>query len=189
MVDVHDLFKTTLTLKANERMIAFAGFFIRPEQGGPDKEGVLKISSYQGKSGVGQLTLTFMVDVKEDQQTKWFLGRTFRDLTEETFRPHLGGEMVSFVKVPLGSVFDTHNWHIEELNLHFRSLQGRERRLVDERLIPVLSNVLPFDFEPVEWWTEGLEDQSPFPLPDKTEFREPFSIKTFFRKWFGSDKQ
>ena len=186
VIDAIDIRKTTLSLKADERMIAFAGFLIMPEKDGRGKEGVLKISAFHRPDGTGYLTLTFIVDTKDDQATREYLARVFKKFNETSVKPFFGREMTAFVKVPLDFVTGTEEWYVEELNLYFRSLQGQERHLIENRLVPGLATNLPFSFDPLEWWPKGRPQQKASNLLARQDSPIDVSLKALFRKWFGS---
>ena len=62
-----------LAVKAHEKMIAYVGFDVQIEDDEGHKEGIIKISSFQRPYGGGKLTLTFIVDTKENQEMKNYL--------------------------------------------------------------------------------------------------------------------
>ncbi len=70
MTQEFDPRKSYLAVKANEKMIAYAGFAVVFEEDGKRKEGVVKISSFHRPYGGGYLTLTFIVDKGRDDALK-----------------------------------------------------------------------------------------------------------------------
>jgi hypothetical protein len=182
-----DLKKSTISLKADEQMIAFAGFVIWPEPGQPEKEGVLKISAFYRPNGNDYLTLTFIVDTEKDEAAKDKFDKLFESVQEESIKPYLGQEMKTMVKVPLGFIAKTTHLFMEELNIYISSLKSRERNIVEKQLIPALGNVLPCTFDSVEWWTGDLATQKTYLLQDRSTFPDHLSIKDYFRKWFSSE--
>jgi len=173
--------KSYLTIKAHEKMIAYASFLIRLEDDGLEKEGVIKISKFQRPYGGGQLTLTFIINTDGDDQLKVKLNNIFKNLTAESMRPDLGRSFQKLVKVSLSSLTQIKDWYVEEISVHFKSLQERENVLVEEMLIPALESVLPFSFDPVEWWPENLAPQSLTPR----EMEKHRSLKSLFKRWFS----
>ena len=174
--------KSYLTVKANEKMIAFVGFVMQLEESGDRKEGVVKISSFHRPYGGGYLTLTFIVDKGRDQGLVNQLSHACKGLTEASLRPYLGREFEKMVKVSLNSLEEVKGWYIEEINVHFRSVEGREKILIEEKLIPALEDILPCTFDTVEWWPaersiEATEDK---------EIEAQGSLRTLFKKWFGA---
>lgn len=87
------------------------------------------------------------------------------------------------VKVDLDLLGDVRDWYIEEINAYFRSIGGQEKVLVESRLIPALEKILPCRFDTVEWWPEGRETKA----PEGKAIKEQVSLKSFFKKWFGSN--
>ncbi len=172
--------KSYLTIKAHERMIAYASFLLRLEDFDAGKEGVIKISKFQRPYGGGQLTLTFIINTDGDDILKASLDHIFKNLTAESLRPNLGKNFEKLNKVSLDSLTQIKDWYVEEINVHFKSLEERENVLVEGMLIPALESVLPFSFDPVEWWPEDLAPQS---LIGK-EIEKHNSLKSLFKRWF-----
>jgi hypothetical protein len=153
--------KSYLAVKANEKMIAYVGFYIHLEESGERKEGIVKISSFQRAYGGGYLTLTFIVDKGQDETLIEQLEQFCANLTEDALEPLLG----------------------KEFNVYFRSIAGREKTLVESILIPALEKILPCKFDAVEWWPEGKESQT----PAAKDVAENISLRGLFKKWFGSN--
>ena len=183
MTQEFDPRKSYLAVKANEKMIAYAGFVLQLEEDGKSKEGVVKISSLHRPYGGGYLTLTFMVDKGQDDALKSQLELLEDKISENSLKPHLGAEYERMVRVDLDMLEETRGWYIEEINVYFRSITGQEKVLVEQRLLPALEGIWPCKFEPVEWWPEGRETAP----PGGGEVEEPKSLKGLFKKWFGSD--
>lgn len=173
--------KSYLTIKAHEKMIAYVSFLIRLVGNGADKEGVLKISKFHRPYGGGQLTLTFIINTDGDAKLKFRLNNIFGNLTNESMRPKLGRSFEKVVKISLDSLAQIKDWYVEEINVHFRSLEERENVLIEGKLIPALQSVLPFSFDPVEWWPENMAPQS---LISK-EIEKQKSLKSIFKRWFS----
>ena len=173
--------KSYLTLKAHEKMIAYASFRFPIEGADTGKEGVLKISSFHRPYGGGQLTLTFIIDTEGDEAIRHRLDDLFQKITDESIRSKLGNSFEKVVKVSLDALAHMQNWYVEEVSIHFRSFEERTNVLIEEKLIPVLIKVLGVNFESVEWWPENLVQR---PLSQK-EIAEHPSVKQLFKKWFS----
>lgn len=180
MTQEFDPKKSYLSVKAHEKMIAYVGFRIQDEGDYPDQEGVIKISSSQRPYGGGYITLTFIMDTKEDKDLKDKLSRRFNSLTEDSLKPFLGKDMEKIVKVSLDSLEQIPTWYIEEVNVYFRKIDDRENVLIEDRLIPALASSLSFSFDPVQWWPVD----KPVKEPEDTSLMGQRSLKAIFRKWF-----
>jgi hypothetical protein len=173
--------KSYLTLKAHEKMIAYASFRFRHDGQDAGREGVIKISSFHRPYGGGHLTLTFIVDTEDDEDLRHRLRDIFEKVTDESLRPELGNSFEKVVKVSLDTLAHMQNWYVQEIGIHFRTFEERANVLIEERLIPALESVLHFDFETMEWWPEN---QAQRPLSHK-EIAEHPSVKQLFKKWFS----
>ena len=182
MTQEFDARKSYLAVKASERMVAYVGFVIAREKDGKTKEGVVKISSYHRPYGGGYLTLTFIVDRGPDEKLIDGHQRLCDNLTEENLRPLLAKGFERLVKVDLDSLERSEGWYIEEINIYFRTIEGREKVLIEQQLFPAIEKLLPCKFDPVEWWPEGRKTQ----IPEKEEIEEHISLRGLFRKWFGT---
>ena len=182
MTQEFDARKSYLAVKASEKMVAYVGFVIPLEEDGKTKEGVVKISSFHRPYGGGYLTLTFMVDKGQDEA---FIDRHQRlcdNLTEDTLRPLLGKGFERMVKVDLDLLERSKGWYIEEINVYFRTVEGREKVLIEEQLLPAIEKLLPCKFDSVEWWPEGRKTHT----PEEEEIEGHISLRGLFRKWFGT---
>lgn len=179
MTQEFDARKSYLAVKASERMIAYVGFVIDRERDGKTKEGVVKISSYHRPYGGGYLTLTFIVDRGQDEE---LIDKLCASLTEEALRPLLGKGFKRMVKVDLDSLERSEGWYIEEINVYFHTIEGREKALIEQQLLPAIERLLPCKFDTVEWWPEGKKTHP----PEKEEIEEHISLRGLFRKWFGT---
>ena len=182
MTQEFDPKKSYLTVKANEKMIAFVSFVIRLDESNDCKEGIVKISSFHRPYGGGYLTLTFMVDKGRDKTLESQLESVWSGLKEDSLRPYLGNEFERLVKVSLDLLEEVKGWYIEEINVYFRKIQGREKTLIEQRLIPSLEKTLPCTFENIEWWPEGRKTEE----PSADEMEAQNSLWTLVRKWFGT---
>ena len=180
MTQEFDPKKSYLSLKAHEKMIAYVGFRIQDGGDERDQEGVIKISSSQRPYGGGYITLTFIMDTKDDKDLKDKLSQRFNSLTEDSLKPFFGEEMEKIVKVSLDSLEQIPTWYIEEVNVYFRKIDDRENVLIEDRLIPALASSLSFSFDPVQWWPAD----KPLKEPEDKSLMGQLSLKAIFRKWF-----
>ena len=180
MTQEFDPKKSYLSVKAHEKMIAYAGFAARFGEDRQSKEGVIKISSSRRPYGGGYFTLTFIVDTSDDKDLKVKLEQRFDGLTEDALKSVLGEDMEKMVKVSLDSLEKIPEWYIEEVSVHFSKIEERANVLIEDRLIPALASSLSFSFDPVEWWPADKPDEG----PEETSLLEHISLKTMFRKWF-----
>jgi hypothetical protein len=184
METIYDLSKITRSLKTDEKVIAFTGFSFGHDN--QPWEGVLKISAYTRPDWSGYLTLTFIMDTEGDSRIQDDLDRHFSSIGENTLRPHFEDEFDTVFRCPIDALSKSQAWYFEEINIYFKILKGRERGIIEEHLIPALEKLLPFHFNPVEWWDQH---------PGKSESVKPFtgnnkiaagSIKSALMKWFRS---
>ena len=161
-------------------MIAYVAFRIQDEKDDRDQEGVIKISSFQRPYGGGYITLTFIMDTKDDKVLKDNLSQRFNNLTKDSLKPFLGEDMEKVVKVSLDSLKQMQTWYIEEVNVYSSKIDDRENVLIEDRLIPALASSLSFSFDPVEWWPTD----KPVKEPEEASLMGQLSLKTIFRKWF-----
>ena len=183
MTQEFDPKKSYLAVKANEKMIANAGFNIDLEANREKKEGVVKISSFQRAYGGGYLTLTFIVDKGQDEALIEQLEQLCAHLTEDALKPLLGKEFERMVKVDLDLLEEIKGWYVEEINVNFRKIAGREKALVESLMITALEKILPCKFDAVEWWPEGKESET----PGAKDVEENISLRGLFKKWFWSN--
>jgi len=182
MEEVYDLSKITLALKSNENLTGFAGFSI--EDGSGTREGVLKISSFYRPNGGGYMTLTFIMDVPEDSNSRSLLGSRFNGITEKTLKPFFGDVVETVLRCPMDSLTQSRSWQYEEINIYINSLKGVERRIIEHQLMPALKQLLPFRFESVEWWEPTQQELNPVkPASDQPK---PASLTSAFMKWIRS---
>ena len=175
--------KSYLAVKANEKMIAYVGFVISLAENGARKEGVVKISSFERGYGGGYLTLTFIVDRGQDQTIVEQLAQMCARLTDDALKSLLGQEFERLVKVDLDFLEEIKGWYVEEINVYFRSIAGREKTLVERIMIPALEKILPCKFDAVEWWPEGKASET----PGAKDVEDNISLRGLFKKWFGSN--
>ena len=183
MTQEFDPRKSYLAIKANEKMIAYVGLVFIFDENDKSKEGVVKISSFHRPYGGGYLTLTFIVDRGKDSALKTKLEKVCSRITEESLKPRLGRDFERVVKVDLDMLDETKGWYIEEINVYFRTIEEREKVLVEEKLLPALECILPCKFENVEWWPEGRRTEP----PAGSEIANQKSVRGLFKKWFGTE--
>ena len=182
MTQEFDARKSYLAVKASEKMVAFVGFITPLEENGKTKEGVVKISSFHRPYGGGYLTLTFIVDRGQDEELIDKHQRLCENLTEKALRPLLENGFERMVKVDLDLLERSEGWYIDELNVYFRTVEGREKVLIEEQLLPAIEKLLPCKFNSVEWWPEGRKTQT----PEEEGIEGHLSLRGLFRKWFGT---
>ena len=182
MTEPFDPKKSYLSIKAHEGIIAFVGFQIRFTEKAPLKEGVLKIASEYKAYGGGSLTLTFIVDTKDDSQLKQQLDQMFKGLTEKSLRENIGSNMNRLSKVSLDMLADVEDWYIQEISVHFRILKGEEKPVVEQSVLPALEKVLPVTFQPVEWWP--IHRTTETPASELPEVVSSSFLKGFFKRLF-----
>jgi hypothetical protein len=181
MTQEFDARKSYLAVKASEKMVAFVGFVIPIEEDGKTKEGVVKISSFHRPYGGGYLTLTFILDKGQDEEPIGRYQQLCDNLTDDTLRPLLEKGFERMVKVDLDSLERSKGWYIEEINVYFRTVEGREKALIEGQLFPAIEKLLPCKFDSVEWWPEGRKTHTP-----EEEIEGHSSLRGLFRKWFGT---
>jgi hypothetical protein len=185
MDTVYDMSKITRSLKTDEKVIAFTGFSIdHDNQLG--NEGVLKISSYSRPDGSGYLTLTFIMDTEADSRIQDDLARHFSSINENTLRTHFKTAFETVFQCPMDALSKSPTWYFEEINIYLKMLKGKERQIIEQHLIPALEKMLPFHFDPLEWWdqrprkTESVQSSAgKYPI-------EAGSLKSALMKWFRS---
>ncbi|MBI5591380.1 MAG: hypothetical protein HY881_12955 [Deltaproteobacteria bacterium] len=170
METIYDLSKITRSLKTDEKVIAFTKFSIDHDSQ-PGKEGVLKISSYSRPDWSGYLTLTFIMETEGDPQVLEDLARHFSGINENTLRPHFKEEFETIFRCPIDAQSKSPAWYFEEINIYFKALKGRERRIIEQHLIPALQKMLPFHFDPVEWWDQ--QSHKPVAIVSATRKSKP----------------
>jgi len=186
MEEAYDVLKSLLSTKASERMIAFAGFVVQPEENGADREGVLKIAASHRPDGSGYLTLTFIVDTEDNQDVRHHLAELFKESDQQVLRELMGKEVEMLLGIPLDCMARSQTFFVQELHVYFRLLKGQEKRLLNEQVIPALRKILLCSFDSIEWLTE--ESQKPKIIPPRESFtlapEEGTSFKALFNRWF-----
>ena len=146
MEEVYDLMEGILASKADEHMIGFAGFNRKVPAGGEGVEGVLKVSAFHRPDGSGYLTLTFIYDRNRGA------GNLLEKPDQETFRTLLGPNFEMFIDIPLNTFSDIPDYVVEEMDVYFYHLQGREQPILKSSLLPALTELLGLDFKPLQEW-------------------------------------
>ena len=148
MEDYYDVTESLFSAKANEGMIAFSGF-LTGDASSPC-EGVLKISAFRRPDGSGYLTLTFVIDLEGGRDGKAGLEARFARADQGTLAERLGPDFDMLLEVPLNPFAESPRFFVDELNLYFTRLAGRERLLLEDRILPVLSDLLVLRFDALE---------------------------------------
>ena len=185
MDTVYDISKITHSLKTDEKVIAFTGFSIDHDNQ-PDNEGVLKISSFSRRDGSGYLTLTFIMDTEADSRIQDDLARHFSSINENTLRSHFKDAFETVFQCPMDALSKSKAWYFEEINIYFKTLKGRERRIIDQHLIPALEKMLPFHFDPLEWWDQPPRKSEAIASSACKNPIAAGSLKSALMKWFRS---
>ena len=185
MDTTYDLSRITRSLKTDEKVIAFTGFSIIHDNQ-PGKEGVLKISSYSRPDWSGYLTLTFIMEIEGDLQIQENLARHFSIINENTLRPHFKEEFEAVFRCPVDALSKSPAWYFEEIDIFFKALKGRERRIIEQHLIPSMEKILPFRFDPMEWWDQHPRKSEAAQSSAGNNKVEAGSLKSAVMKWFRS---
>jgi len=149
MEDYYDLTASLFSAKANEGMIAFAGFLA--EDGPFVSEGVLKIAAFRRPDHDGYLTLTFVIDLETDSSRKATWETAFSRATQSALAARLGPDFEMLLEVPLNPFAESPRFFVEELNLYFRRLVGRERQLLEAHILPTLADLVGLRFDALDW--------------------------------------
>ncbi|MFZ4791308.1 MAG: hypothetical protein ACOYMW_10540 [Candidatus Competibacteraceae bacterium] len=157
----YDVTQSLFSAKASEGMIAFAGFRVCDAENAAGSEGVLKIAAFTRPDGGGYLTLTFVIDLEGNANQRSELQARFRRVDQDTLAARLGADFEMLLEVPLNIFAETTQFYIEELNLYFHRLAGRERWLLEDQAIPMLGQLLDFVFDPLDWLAETQNRISP----------------------------
>lgn len=186
MQDILDLRESALALKADERMIAYAGFSLLSEHHPSPKQGILKISASCRADGSGYLTLTFLVDTESDPADRNAVKDLFGQLSEQAISTRLRGLVDLCVKVPLDFMAPLDDWYVEEVNVYFKALEGRERLLLERHLMPALESILSCSFAAVEWWSSGDAPQAgPAGKAERLRREGVHTLRDLFRRLFA----
>lgn len=160
MQETYDVVKSVLSAKSDERMIAFAGFQMRPDSDESSIDGVLKIAAFARSDGSGYLTLTFVLDLDQDSARTERLSVSFHRASQETLQQWLGPDFEMLLEIPLNTFTQSSQFYIEELHLYFRRLAGREHALLEGHILPALSEILSVQFDSMQWLPDGQTEPS-----------------------------
>ncbi len=185
MDTVYDISTITRSLKTNENVIAFTGFSI-DHVNQPGNEGVLKISSFSRPDGSGYLTLTFIMDTVADSRIQDDLTRHFSSINENTLRPHFKDAFETVFQCPMDALSKSPAWYFEEINIYFKILMGRERRIIEQHLLPALEKMLPLHFDTLEWWDQHPRKSDAVTSSAIKNTVEAGSLKSALMKWLRS---
>ncbi|EKO40219.1 MAG: hypothetical protein B193_1058 [Solidesulfovibrio magneticus str. Maddingley MBC34] len=155
---VIDLKKQLKELKAHEKLAGFTGFRLDLGDGGPAKDGVLKIAEFVRPDKSGYITLTFQTDPDPETDRRAALAGVFDrfgrfaqavDAAAGSTRFGPGFEYLMIVN---DGLVDGDLWFVVEFDLYYQKLAGRLRALIEQAVLPGLAGVMPVVFEPVNWW-------------------------------------
>ena len=179
---VFDLDSQLKQIKADEFFLAFSGFTLSlaatetsPAQ---SVDGVLKVAGCTTQDKNGYLTLTFLVDAVCPAQQ---LQSIFDILTTEALVPLLGPSFEYHLPAITGTSEDAH-WLMQEATFYFQNIAGRSHYLLEQRLIPALTQLLPITFEPIQWWDEENET----PLAQENKESAFGKLGDFFKQKFST---
>ncbi len=156
--DVIDLKKQLRELKAHEHLSGFAGFSLDLGLGGPAKEGVLKIAEFVRPDGSGYVTLTFQTEPDDAPKAREALVGLFERFSRFAQAADAAtgaarfGQGFEYIMVVSDGLVEGDAWFVVELDVYYKALKGRLRRLIEESVLPGLAAVMPAAFEPVTWW-------------------------------------
>jgi hypothetical protein len=190
--DVYDVTKSLISTKALEGMLAYTGLTAPDaDEADPRIDGVLKVAASCRADGNGYLTLTFVLDVDTETSSCDRLREAFRQLEQADLSEPLGTDFEMLLGVPLDPFTHSKQFLIEELNLYFRHLAGRERLILEGRLLPLLRQRLGLVFEPLEW-VDQLVDSRPSIQPGNQpgirpgiQPMPPQAVGARLRHWVG----
>lgn len=181
MTEAYDVTESLFAGKADEKMIAFCGFSVPTDAGETPCDGVLKVASLTRGDHSGYLTLTLIMDTEGDAAQRARLKALFARLEQGRFESDLGGGFEMALAMPLDPFVASKQFYVEELNLYFRDLEGRERTLLDDWIIPALGREFGLRFERLEW-LQGLTDERTSHPPEQPETSQPLGER--LRHWW-----
>lgn len=185
MDTIYDLSKITRSLKTDEKVIAFTGFSIN-HGNQPGKEGVLKISAFSRPDWSGYLTLTFIMDSEADSRIQDDLTCLFASINENALRLNFKEDFETIFRCPMDALSKSPAWYFEEINIYFKALNGRERWIIEQHLIPAMEKMLPFRFDLVEWWDQQPRKSEAIASSAGKNQIAAGSLKSALMKWFRS---
>lgn len=155
MNEYFDLSASTLSTKSSENALAFAGFHTNEV---PRVDGVLKIAGPPKEGGSRYLTLTFVLDLDGDADRHKALVGRFAGAGQNALEARLGPGFEYLIDVELDAFAHSKQFFIEEMNLYFRETANLERPFIEGRILPALSELLDFQFDPVDWLSEDQDN-------------------------------
>jgi hypothetical protein len=103
---------------------------------------------------------------------------------QEALQQRLGPNFEMLIDLPLNPFTGSSNFLIEEMDVYFRQLQGREKSIVETSLLPVLSQILGLEFEPLQEWGESEDDRVSRILAEQEAALQKPEPKSFLQKLF-----
>lgn len=186
MEEPYDVTGSVLSTKADEQMIGFAGFVKPGGESGPVLEGMVKVSAFHRADGSGYLTLTFIID-REPGAPEAEPRKRLGTPDTEALGKLLGANFEMLIDIPLNPFSGSSPYFIEEMDVYFRYLQGQEKSLVENRLLPAFSQLLGLQFESLQVWQSGTERLLSEVLAEAESRAEPPpKPKSLLRRLFGS---
>lgn len=155
---VIDLKKQLRELKAHEKLAGFAGFALDLGDGGPLKDGVLKIAEFVRPDQSGYLTLTFQTDPDPEPARREALAAVFdrfarfAQAADAATGQARFGQGFEYLMVVSEGLVDGDAWYLVDFDIYYKNLDGRLQTLVETAILPGLAGVMPVTFEPVNWW-------------------------------------
>jgi len=155
---VIDLIRQLRDLKAHEKLAGFTGFALDLGDGGPAKEGVLKIAEFVRPDHSGYVTLTFQTDPDPEPARREALGGVFdrfsrfSQAADAVTGQARFGQGFEYLMVVSGGLADGDAWYVVEFDIYYKQLAGRLQTLIEGAVLPGLTGVMPVTFEPVNWW-------------------------------------
>lgn len=183
MEESYDITQSLFSTKASEDMMAFVGFKASDAEDAEGNEGVLKIAAFTRPDGGGYLTLTFILDLEGDASRHSAWPARFRRIDQDILATRLGPDFEMLIEVPLNPFAESKQFYIEELNLYFQRLAGQEQRLLEERVVPVLGQLLDFAFDPIDWLAET--PRGAWPADDEHSGQTGRLLKQQIKQWIG----
>lgn len=158
---VIDLKRQLRELKAHEKLAGFTGFHLDLGDGGPAKEGVLKIAEFVRPDHSGYITLTFQTDPDPGPARRQALAGVFDRFARFAQAADAGngqprfGQGFEYIMVVTEGLADGDAWFLVDCDIYYKNLTGRLQALIEGSVLPGLAGVMPVTFEPVNWWEAG----------------------------------
>jgi hypothetical protein len=175
MEESYDITESLFSAKADEGMIAFTGFEMGASDDLDAREGVLKISAFNRPDSNGYLTLTFLIDLAVEQTQRAALHARFRRADQAALTHRLDRDFEMLLEIPLSTFANAERFYVEEMNLYFKRLAGRERPLLEGSVLPTLADLLDIRFQPLEWVDQNANAEAP--APDQSGSMMPGTVR------------